>query len=393
VSKPFHTLRLSEATDEAAVLPSPSERCGRPLRITVEAGGVLDLTPPRLLPEEGFSLPRRITPEVPSLALARLEGAVFDGGSGMVFPSPDTVLFDPLTMWPLRLNGVVLGSERATAGDTDRDWRVEPRAAAALRGAHAVLGLIRSDYLANWHHWLIEYLPRFFLLSRFADLAGLPVVMAPPATEAQRQSLEVLGLDKSRLVTLPPDASMVRPEAAYVPGPIGVHSAVSPRPVAWLAETVVERLGLRDMAENRLLYVRRGGYRRAVANEGDLGAALAAMGFRIIVPAEMAFADQVRTYRAARVIVSAHGAGLANTVFCRPGTVVVELTSLAHGERPSLNMMCANLSAIRGLIHVFAVGRALDAAGNFTIDPAKVVRAVMLGLRAAAAGAETSTPR
>ena len=38
----------------------------------------------------------------------------------------------------------------------------------------------------------------------------------------------------------------------------------------------------------------------------------------------MPLADQIRMFYSADAVVGAHGGGLANLVFCRPGTVVVE---------------------------------------------------------------------
>jgi len=42
---------------------------------------------------------------------------------------------------------------------------------------------------------------------------------------------------------------------------------------------------------------------------------------------ELPIRDQIATVRNADVVVAEHGAGLSHIVFCRPGTVVVELAS------------------------------------------------------------------
>lgn len=380
----LRAIGLNEAAEEAASLPEPMNRVGRNVRVTLEPGLRLILNSPLLLPEEPFRMPEQVTPDVPPLVLCRLENAVFDGASGMVFPTPDTVLFEASTMWPLRINGGALGELNGSSPEQNPDWRPDREAAKPMTGAYAVLGMIRTDYVLNWYHWLTEHLPKLYLLSRVPETARLQVILSAPITEAQRQSLDVLGLDETRCVALPSDFKPVCPEVAYIPGPINVHSAVCPRPVAWMAETAVERMGFRELRSTKLLYVRRGGHRRAVSNENEVVAALTAAGFLCIRPEEMSFAEQVRSYREARVIVSAHGAGLANTAFCQPGTIVVELTSLAHGDRPSLNMIYANLSAIRDLVHVFAIGDSVDGLGNFAMEPAKILRAAMHGLNGAA---------
>ena len=48
--------------------------------------------------------------------------------------------------------------------------------------------------------------------------------------------------------------------------------------------------------------------------------------FQCVTLAKMDFAEQIRYFNSAAVIILAHGAAQANTLFCRPGTVVVEVT-------------------------------------------------------------------
>jgi|GEM_PF-6384879 capsular polysaccharide biosynthesis protein len=383
---PLRAVRFSEAAETVPFPPEPAARLGRHTQTTLRPAGRLDLRAPLLLPEDHADLPERITPAAPPLLLARLEGAIFDPGSGVIAPTPETVLFEPDTMWPVRVNHIELGGANSSGRGAATDWPFEPSRARPLDGAYVVLGLIRSDYLSTWYHWLIEHLPRLHLLSDFSSLRNLPVLTAAPTTEAQRESLAALGLTPRRIVALPAEGGPVRPEVGYLPAPIGVHSSVSPEATGWLAETVLDRLGLRNIKAEALIYVRRRIPPRAVANDDELSSHLAAAGFDIVASETLGFAQQVQRYRRARVVVSAHGAGLANTVFCRPGTVVVELTSLAHGARPSLNMIYANLSASRGLVHVFCVGGQADATGRFTVDPAKAMRAAIHGLSAAQAG-------
>jgi hypothetical protein len=62
-----------------------------------------------------------------------------------------------------------------------------------------------------------------------------------------------------------------------------------------------------------------------LTNEGELQAFLAARGFEILEPGNMPFAEQVRAFAEAEVIVGAHGSGFGNLIFARPGTVVIDL--------------------------------------------------------------------
>jgi hypothetical protein len=76
----------------------------------------------------------------------------------------------------------------------------------------------------------------------------------------------------------------------------------------------------------RNVFVSRGSTRlRRLSNEAGLNAALAARDFSIFAPDANHHRAQIETFRAARTIVSVHGAALTNLLFCEPGTRVVEL--------------------------------------------------------------------
>jgi capsular polysaccharide biosynthesis protein len=54
---------------------------------------------------------------------------------------------------------------------------------------------------------------------------------------------------------------------------------------------------------------------------------LSQFGFVSILPESMSLVEQIAYFEGAEVIVAAHGSGLTNTIFCHPGTKVIELVS------------------------------------------------------------------
>ena len=87
---------------------------------------------------------------------------------------------------------------------------------------------------------------------------------------------------------------------------------------------------------------------RPFVNEPELAALLEAQGFAIIEPENFDFEEQVRIFAAARVVVGPGGAGMFNTIFCRPGTNIVALEPL-----PTWMVQHANLYV--GREHGFAM--------------------------------------
>jgi len=67
---------------------------------------------------------------------------------------------------------------------------------------------------------------------------------------------------------------------------------------------------------------------RLFQNEAALIERLRADGFHIFAPEDHCFEEQVATFNSARIVVGPSGAGMFNTIFCRPGTTVVSLEPL-----------------------------------------------------------------
>ena len=137
-------------------------------------------------------------------------------------------------------------------------------------------------------------------------------------------------------------------------------------------EMVVPRLSKSPL--KKIYFCREG--RRKITNEQELLPLFQQLGFEIIRDNHTNVLEQAALFRGADVIVSPHGALMANFTYCRPGTVVVELFPGAFGaicyrslaKIVGLNyhaVFCTKLTSFRNdAVHVdFPVdaGRLMDA--------------------------------
>jgi len=101
-------------------------------------------------------------------------------------------------------------------------------------------------------------------------------------------------------------------------------TGATPERVAYIRK----RLGLENAPRGKArLYVVRGtADRRRVLNEDKVQQVLAGHGFASVNPGALSFADQVKLFADAAIVVGAHGAGLTNAMFMAPGGALVELT-------------------------------------------------------------------
>jgi hypothetical protein len=85
--------------------------------------------------------------------------------------------------------------------------------------------------------------------------------------------------------------------------------------------------GGRRIFISRLKRTENGGAYRGLLNERELIMALRQLDFEIIEPEDMSFEAQVAIFRGADIVVGLGGAGMFNTIFCKPGARVVTIES------------------------------------------------------------------
>lgn len=196
----------------------------------------------------------------------------------------------------------------------------------ALGGTTAV---IATTLGAGYGHWLLEELPRLLALEE----TGFDRLIAHAVRPYALDALHVRGVERTvvplvryahfacETLIVPPlretptwlELSRVREFAATV-----VH--------AGHALSVAEPRALGSVGAGERVYVsRRLARRRRVVNEEELWARLEALRFVRVDLEDLGWAEQIALFQRARSVVSPHGAGLANVVFCTPGTRIVEL--------------------------------------------------------------------
>jgi capsular polysaccharide biosynthesis protein len=177
-------------------------------------------------------------------------------------------------------------------------------------------------------HWLTDCLPAVAMLRGRVRAEGR-MLLAPPLKPWHRETLSRLGvLDLVREIEEP----IVRVRDLLVSGFVDSSDVKAPSAGA---RATFQALGAGVApGSDRLLYIsRRGGLRRAMRNESDLEAMLARVGFVAIQPETLSIADQAAAFAGARVVVGAHGSGMANIGFAPAGCIVAEIVpSGFYGE-------------------------------------------------------------
>jgi hypothetical protein len=189
----------------------------------------------------------------------------------------------------------------------------------------------RDWWTANFGHWTFDVLTRVAMLLRAGIPDDVKLLIPQPVLPFQCETLAGLGIADERIV--PWGGRPTRFREVYVPTARPAPPFVFPAGVELLRELGA---GTRDRPPHTRLFVSRRQLTRAtrVANEEELVDVARDHGFVEIKPERLSYAEQLRRFSEAEIVVGPHGSGLANAIFMAPGTGLCELAPAGlHAEK------------------------------------------------------------
>ncbi len=218
-----------------------------------------------------------------------------------------------------------------------------------IEGEGPVL-LLNSAGSFNYGHWLIDDLPRLRALALLrARHPGVPVTVAlvsyfPHIDAARRHSIRLLsGSGSGVSIRFLDRDTTYRFARLHHATPCSLPSTgKSPHALRYLTGQVQARTRLpralfalrRLTGRGRRLFVdRHPGRGRGLANRDAVLGGLRGLGFEVFDPELTSVRQQVVRFSAAEIVVGIAGAGMTNTVFCRPGTPVIHLVPEGWEDR------------------------------------------------------------
>ena len=230
----------------------------------------------------------------------------------------------------------------------------------------------------NYFHWLADGFARL----RFIREAGVEFDAIYSNTERgfQQNFLDRAGFGGVPVLAARNDSHIVASEiiATSMPGDDAASTYTASKDAGtyrFIQESLLGADAEQDPVD--ILYVQRVG-RRVLKNEGALIEALSNLGQVQVKRMELlSNAEQIASFRGAKVIVSVHGAGLVNELFCRDDALLVEI-----GNPNYRNDLFFQIAQSIGLEYRLVVGRPVhakaidDVYGDLTVDVDEVVSVV-----------------
>ena len=198
----------------------------------------------------------------------------------------------------------------------------------------------------NYFHWLSDVLPRLALCDRTVSLSEIDYFLLPDDVKKfQSETLDCLNIPKNKrlsskkfrhikakklIVTDHPVVTSVRgiKDTHKIPGWI----------ILWLRNVFLNKNTAINKKHKNKIYIDRSETTnnfqpsRFISNEDEIKKYLLKNNFILAKLHEMKFSEEIDLFYNAECVVGLHGAGLANIVFCKPGTRVIELINTNTGS-------------------------------------------------------------
>jgi len=212
----------------------------------------------------------------------------------------------------------------------DKTFRLETRSK-PIRLIDTTVVSINSNEPSNYGSFLFRVIPKLFSI-REAGLGDFPVlVYANHPTYVQL--LELFGVDEKAIIRYSTN-SITKVTRVIVPS-LRNPNAFLDYESRQLFRQLSRQIG-GTVITGRKIYVSRLNHSmekkttRVMLNEEQLVERLSKVGVEIIAPESLSAREQVETFSTADMVIGPSGAAMFNTVFCRPGTKVIDIESEAH---------------------------------------------------------------
>lgn len=257
-------------------------------------------------------------------------------------------------------------------------WQLPP--IKPLRGK--VLNLVTPEASDNFHHWLVDLLPRIGVAKAagHAPASFDHVIVNHRARRYQIDTLRHLGIPPEKLISVSPGLH-VQADLLVSPSLQKHNQCMPPASLRFLRESFLEQEKQPAALKRRRVFLSRrdAGFRRLL-NETELTPFLKDEGFEIVQPSELSVRGQAALFAEAEVVAGPGGAAFANLVFATPGARALEITPPEW-----LVVYHWMISARLGLQHILLLGEGeappdkLDIQGrtrDFTLSRHKLAEAL-----------------
>lgn len=194
----------------------------------------------------------------------------------------------------------------------------------------------------NYAHWLLDIMPKIKILSQVYDLKNIDYFYFSKLNRFQKETFKILKLNSIKIIDSKSNKHCLMENLIfcthpnYFKGTISdAHSNIPKWIIHYLRKTLLA-VADKKIEECKKIYIDRSDsqYNHCkIINDLEIKKYLKDQGFKIIKLSEYSLKKQVSIFKNCNYVISPHGAGLANLMFCKRKTKVLEIKNIGHPNR------------------------------------------------------------
>jgi hypothetical protein len=186
------------------------------------------------------------------------------------------------------------------------------------------IAVLASPQGHNHYHWLMDVIPRIYLLDQV--LQAISYFIVPfEISQMQIETLEIFGIKSYQLIKLK-QREKIFCNNLYVPSLPGSEGHTPKWAFDFLKKSFFKKPTIQKESNRKIYFSRKDANQRNIVNEDEIIIYLISVGFEIIEMSKLPFSTQLEICASASIIISLHGAALAN-IFVASNCKVLEIFS------------------------------------------------------------------
>jgi capsular polysaccharide biosynthesis protein len=273
--------------------------------------------------------------KLPDIYLATIKNAIVFGGSDLVLTKNRLALYDELALSEKNHYGYKSPVTRYFYQDkVILDYFKEHKKLPET-GIHFC-----KDHSYNYFHWVIEAIPRLWIVDQFPELDNLPLIVDDGLYPQQLEILQKFNTKKRKLVFVKRRGAYRIKNLVYPSSLSFMHdntdhqvlydkdAVISPLAIHYLRDKLLNDSSL-SLRPRRKIFVSRKSLptrkfqaNRGLLNSDEIENLFLEQGFEVIHPEFLSFANQLRIFSEAKIIAGPIGAAMTNLIFAPQGCKV-----------------------------------------------------------------------
>ena len=191
----------------------------------------------------------------------------------------------------------------------------------------------------NYAHWLFDIVPKIKILSEAYNLKKIDYFYFSKLNSFQKATFKMLKLNPNKVIDSRISKHCFLDNLIFCTHPNylkGTFSTAQNNLPRWIVNFLRKKFlnnSAKKIKNFNKIYIDRSDsqYNHCkIINDNEIKNYLRKEGFKIVKLSKFSFKKQISIFKNCNIVISPHGAGMANLIFCKRKTKVVEIRPLGH---------------------------------------------------------------